>query len=155
MKLSEQGLIVYKAMLDRSAFLREQQWTVTNQVVLVYGAILWFGSNVKSVSDTEKHFLIGLTIVACTYGVILLLLTQHNLTVVRRRIIDTNHKIFEQDEYAALGIPKFPGYLRGVWFRVAFITVLVLGAILLIFFLWQLPLKLDYDFSFIGSALLA
>ena len=36
MQLSEHGMVIYKAMLDQLNFLKKQQWTITNYLVLIY-----------------------------------------------------------------------------------------------------------------------
>jgi hypothetical protein len=38
-ELSDQALVVYKALHEQVSFLKKQQWIVTNYVALIYGAI--------------------------------------------------------------------------------------------------------------------
>jgi hypothetical protein len=140
MTLSEQGLAVYKTMLDQISFLKKQQWTITNYLVLLYGAFFWFGSNVKDLSGLEKYLLSAIVVIACIYNVALLFLIQWDLSQARRRINDADDTIFDSDEKSGLGITKYRGphpFWRGFSFLVALIGVSVFGAILLIWFLWR------------------
>jgi hypothetical protein len=41
-KLSDQGLVIYKALVDQITFIKKQQWTITNYAALLYGAIFVF-----------------------------------------------------------------------------------------------------------------
>jgi hypothetical protein len=38
-KLSEQAIAVYKLLHEQVAFLKKQQWTITNYIALIYAAI--------------------------------------------------------------------------------------------------------------------
>ena len=79
-KLSEQGLIVYRAMLDQLGFLKKQQWTITNYLALIYGAIFWLAADVKTISSTAKCFLTVLTIAAGQASAALFCLLWFNTT---------------------------------------------------------------------------
>jgi hypothetical protein len=35
-KLSERALVVYKALHEQISFLKKQQWTITNYLILLY-----------------------------------------------------------------------------------------------------------------------
>lgn len=135
MKLSEQGLIVYRAMLDQLDFLKRQQWTITNYLVLIFGAIFWFGTNLKPTA-TGKCFLAILTVIAGTCGVCLLILIQYDLSQARRRIQESDDTIFDAAERSALGIEQYRGpHLRGFSFLTALVGVAVFGTVLTI---WSL-----------------
>lgn len=135
MKLSEQGLIVYKAMLDRMDFLKKQQWTITNYLVLIYAAIFWFGTDLR-LSASEKCLLATLVVVAGICGISLLVLIQYDLSQARERIEKTDDTVFGAEERSALGIERYRGpHLRGISFLTALIGVAAFGAILLI---WSL-----------------
>jgi hypothetical protein len=36
---SEQALVVYRALYEQVAFLKKQQWTITNYLLLIYAAV--------------------------------------------------------------------------------------------------------------------
>jgi hypothetical protein len=136
--LSDQGRIVYKAMLDQLDTLKKQQWTITNYLVAIYVAIFWVGNNMKQLTDSEKWSLTALTVVAGIYGVVLLVVIQYDMGQARRRIQDADVTIFDPQERAALGIERYRGpHRRGISFLAALIGVCVVGAILLVRFLWR------------------
>jgi hypothetical protein len=130
-KLSEQGVIVYKAMIDEMSFLKKQQWTITNYLVLIYGAIfgLW---NIKPVPDIKWLLILSVS-GAALFGAWLLCLIQYDLGKARERIQEVDHKIFDADERSVLKIGKYQGpHLRGFSFLLVFILIDLCGAILLI-----------------------
>jgi hypothetical protein len=135
-KLSEQGLIVYKEMLDQLGFLKKQEWVVTNYLMLVYAAIFWLGSNPKVISSIGTCVLMALTIVACVCAVTMLVVIECDLKLARRRVKEADEKIFDHDECDALGIKRYQGpHYRGLLFVGSLIVVAASGAMLLICFL--------------------
>jgi hypothetical protein len=139
MKLSEQGVVTYKAMLDQLDFLKKQQWIITTNAVLIYAAISWLSKDLLS-SVPARFILTAVTAITCVYSVILLCAVQRDLKDARCRVQEANEQIFELDENAALGIKKYQGP-HGRWrrwqFLFAFIAVSVVGAVLLILWLWE------------------
>ena len=49
-QLSEQALVVYRAMHEQISFLKKQQWTITNYLLLLYGAVYAIKKEVTSSS---------------------------------------------------------------------------------------------------------
>jgi len=135
-KLSEQGSIAYKAMLDQINFLKRQQWIITNYLVLIYAAIFWLEQHIQRLTATEKCLLAILAVATGICGVGLLSLIQHDLGQARLLIQEAEDKIFDAEERSALGIQRYRNpHLRGFSFLITLIGVAVFGAVLLI---WSL-----------------
>jgi hypothetical protein len=83
-KLSEQGLVIYKATLDQITLIKKQQWTITNYAALLYGAIFVFAKELSKESYAETVLLTTVTAAVCWYGTALLLHTQTDLSDARR-----------------------------------------------------------------------
>src|SRR2546430_1938380 len=68
--LSEQATVVYKLLHEQVAFLKKQQWTITNYIALIYAAIFGVTKELQSTSfpSALKCILIAAAIVACVYG---------------------------------------------------------------------------------------
>jgi hypothetical protein len=137
-KLSEQGLAVYKLMLDEMGFLKKQQWTITNYLVAIYAAIFWLSRDFRPTTHAERCSLTILVIVAGVFGVALLVQIQYDLGKARLRIQSADDIIFDPQERTALGIELYRGpHRRGLSFLLALIGVSVIGPILLIWSLWR------------------
>src|SRR5262245_54488717 len=82
--MSKHGLILYKARIDQIEFLKKQQWTVTNYLAIIYGAIVWIGYNTPK-SPVLVCTLSATAIIAAVVGITLLVWFQ----------IDTAHCCFK------------------------------------------------------------
>ena len=117
-------------------FSKKQQWVITNYVILVYGAI--FGLS-KWATNFEKNILTGLVFVACVYACFLLISIQGDLGRYRSQLESIHNHWLSPDEREKL---IFRGYgsrpaLRGGWFLVGLLGVIVIGASLVGHFMWR------------------
>jgi hypothetical protein len=130
-QLSEQALIVYKALYDQVGFLKKQQWTITNYVLLVYGAI--FVAK-RELPASVLELLPLATIVACLWGLAALIFVQVDLWTARDRLNTANRRVFGSKERIDLGIKeeRLP-FWRGMEFTGALMLVLVIGAAIVVY----------------------
>jgi hypothetical protein len=142
-ELSAQGLAVYKLMLDDIAFIKKQQWVVTNYGAAIYGAIFVLARGLPIQSYDWLTYLttvvplIGFTIMVGYYGFSLLDKIQEDLKKARERVSASDGKIFGSKESDALGITPDPNpATRGIEFTDAMKLVLTSGAALLIIYLF-------------------
>src|SRR4051794_15408635 len=92
-ELSEQAHAVHRLMYEQVDFLKKQQWTITNYIALIYGAIFVIAKESGSTSDL-KWILIAAVIVACGYGLFTLWIVQLDLAKARERLSKANREIF-------------------------------------------------------------
>jgi hypothetical protein len=139
MRSSEQAMAVYELVHEYVAFLKKQQWTITNYIALIYGAIFAVKKELSELSVLTyplKCILIAAVIVACVYGLIALALIQFDLGEARERLDKTDREIFGDKEYRELGLRKQQHpYLRGMPFTAALMLVLLIGAVIIISYL--------------------
>jgi hypothetical protein len=84
--LSEQATVVYKLLHEHVAFLKKQQWTITNYIALIYAAIFAVTKELEStLAFALKCILIAAAIVACIYGLCALIMVQVDLGEARER----------------------------------------------------------------------
>jgi hypothetical protein len=123
--LSEQAITLYKLLHEQVAFLKKQQWTITNYIALIYAA--------TALPYPLKCILIAAVIVACVYGLIALGLIQFDLGKSRKRLDETERHIFGDKEYRELKLreEKHP-YRRGMFFTGALMLLLVIGAVIVV-----------------------
>jgi hypothetical protein len=132
-QMSPQALIVYKAISDQFDFIKKQQWTTTNYVVLIYAAIVWIGQHVEQ-SGLSRCLLSASTIVAGLFGAGLVIWFQYDLGNLRKCAETANAAFFPTNEQQALGLtPLRHPYLRGCNVLVPLLLVCVIGALLAIF----------------------
>jgi hypothetical protein len=137
MEITEQGQILYKAMIEQLTYVKRQQWTITNYLMLIYAAIFWLAKNSDKLYAGEQCILSSLTILAGA-SVALISIVQYDLRDARDRIKETEKAIFDPPERAAFQTERHQGlHPRGLAFLVTLISVCVLGAGLLIWFLWR------------------
>ena len=96
--LSEQASVVYKLLHEKVAFLKKQQWTITNYIALIYAAIFAVTKELRPTS-TLNYILIAAAIVACLYSLWVLSMVQRDLGKTRRRLDNANRNIFGYREY--------------------------------------------------------
>jgi len=130
--LSAQGIVVYKLLYDQIDSLKKQQWTITNYIALLYGAIFVLAKEL-ALSSEQRNLLIGSTVVAGVYGILALLKVQNDLKKARKRLDKANKKIFGSLEYSQLGmtVGKHP-FISGLFFTFGLILVLIIGLGLLV-----------------------
>src|ERR1700738_160874 len=98
-KLSEQAIVLYKAIHDQIGFLKKHQWTITNYVVLIYAAIFAVKKAMpQSVFCGQNLILIAATLIAGVMGIVALLKIQYDLGETRQRIDAVQKSIFGSRE---------------------------------------------------------
>ena len=136
-KLSEQGLVVFKAAFDHINFIKKQQWTITNYAALLYGAIFLFTKGLSKESYGETVLLTTVTAAVCWYGTVMLLHSQTYLSDARNRL---NHAIMElfkdTQERNILGLEsETEPFIRGLEFTIPLLGVIWFGAGMLMYYL--------------------
>jgi hypothetical protein len=132
-QMSPQALIVYKAISDQLDFIKKQQRTTTNYLVLIYAAIVWVGQHVEQ-SGLLRCVLSAVTVFAGLVGTVLLVWFQYDLGEVRKRVETAEAAFFLTTERHALGLtPYRHPYLRGWYVLVPLVLICVIGAALVIF----------------------
>jgi hypothetical protein len=131
--LSEQAITLYKLLHEQVAFLKKQQWTITNYIALIYAAIFGLKKELSALPYPLKCILIAAVIVACVYGLIALGLIQFDLGKSRKRLDETERHIFGDKEYRELKLreEKHP-YRRGMFFTGALMLLLVIGTVIVV-----------------------
>jgi|SRR5579862_2298047 len=132
--VSPQGLILYKQMLDDTAFIKRQQWATTNYAALIYGAIIWLKDHIAS----DAMLLCIFSDVIVIVGIIsigLLFWFQWDLGLLRKRIESANNYCFDSTERAAFVISEKDQHPfgRGWHILVSLIAVCFVGACLTLF----------------------
>lgn len=105
---------IHRSLYDATNFSKRQQWTITNYVVLIYGAI--FGLSRYGNSTTiEKSGLSLLASVAGGYAVWLLILIQADLGRYREQLKSIYDHWLTKEERERLELPSYRNpALRGV-----------------------------------------
>jgi len=134
--LTPQALDVHKRLYDQVTFLKQQQWTVTKYVGIIYGAI--FALSAKELSRDQIYSLMAVIALAALYGICLLCRIQHDLGAARVRLDNANLDIFGSTDWKTLGmkIEKKP-YIRGFEFTNVMMIVIALGALILGYYLYH------------------
>jgi hypothetical protein len=132
-QISEQALVVYKAISDQFDFLKKQQWATTNYLVLIYAAIAWFGRNGALSSSWVLCTLSAITVAAGLVAIGLLVWFQYDLGQLRQRADAANKALFSSHERRALDLQPYKHpYGRGWHVLAALILVCVAGAFLVV-----------------------
>ena len=125
-------------------FSKKQQWTITNYVILLYAAIFglsrWLkGPDLASpLSSNERWIFTDLIGLAWGYATWLLIQIQWNLRGYRKQLeaFHTQTISKEDRERYQLKAYEYP-LLRGGWFLVALLGVVLIGGGLVIYSLWR------------------
>jgi hypothetical protein len=113
---------------------KKQQWTITNYVILVYAAIFGLSQALKPLVTIERCGFGLLVLVAGGYAFLLLILIQNDLGRYRGQLDKFNTNRISEEDLEKYGIkPKPNPALRGIWFLIALIGVVVIGAGLVIY----------------------
>jgi hypothetical protein len=140
--LSQQAVWTYRRLHEQISFLKGQQWSITNYVAVIYGAI-FASTKVLIAADTvERYALIVGTLIAGAYGIILLVIVQSDLSKARIRLDETDRRIFGSSEYSQLGmkVEKHP-FRRGHSFTIAMYLVLVGAGLFVLYYLLNLTVS--------------
>jgi hypothetical protein len=131
-QMSQQALIVYKALYDQIDFIKKQQWVTTNYLVLIYAAIAWVGQHITP-TPWVLCTLSTITAVAGVLAIVLLVLFQRDLSESRGRMTDVETAIFSSRWRDALRVQPYQHtYGRGWLILVVLILVCIVGAFLVI-----------------------
>jgi len=129
---------VYGVLFDEMKFAKRQQWTVTNYMLLLVGAVLGVGAALKSLTAFEKHALSVLVIFIVGAGWYFLIDLQRYLKELRGRIqgIEASFDEVDQDllqvrEYKSPGRPGLP-------FTVMMIAAITVAGIVVVYGVWRL-----------------
>jgi hypothetical protein len=129
-QVSEAGFFVFKARNEQLTFLKKQQWTITNYIAVIYGAIYL----------TQMAWLKPVAVLACVFGLWQLILIEFHMQQTRNEIDKAINYIFgpynksNDTERAQIVGPDNSGtLLRDLPFLLALMLVLIVGALILIF----------------------
>jgi hypothetical protein len=136
-KLSEQGLVIYKAMFDQISLIKKQQWTITNYAALLYGAIFVFANRLSKETYGETVILTTATAAVCWYGTAMLVHTKTDLSDARKRLGNAIEQLFKDPtERDILGLKKeTEPFIHSVEFTIPLLGVIWFGAAMLIYYL--------------------
>lgn len=137
-KLSEQGLVVYKAMFDHITLIKKQQWIITNYASLLFGAIFVLAKEMSALSYGEFISLTVITVSIKGYSTLMLSYTHYDLSEARTRVDKAIAALFANAaERNALSLQheKEP-YARGLEFTLPLVGVIWGGAAIVIYYLW-------------------
>jgi hypothetical protein len=81
-KLSQQGLAVYKNMVDNVTLIKRNQWATTNYTALIYGAIVFLHEKKPDLA----WLLSRITILTGVASICLLIFFQWELRNLRKRL---------------------------------------------------------------------
>jgi hypothetical protein len=134
--LSEQGLVVYRALHEQIGFLKKQQWTITNYLLIIYAAVFGIVKDLNPTPLVLRYVALGVVFLACLYGLAALIVVQCDLGDARKRITTADENIFGTTERANLGIQRDEDpYGRGLLVTLGLGLALVTGAVLVISYL--------------------
>lgn len=134
----------YADTMSNLAFIKQQQWTVTNYVVLLIAAIFALHGRASAGSLCVMY---GLVCVTAGYGMYLLMKMQAGLLKFRRRMAAINGRYFSQDERDWLAISDKPkSMFHDVGFLIGLSAVIILAAGLA---LWAMSSPAPSDQPFI------
>jgi hypothetical protein len=131
-KLSEQALVVYKALHEQVSFLKKQQWTITNYLVLLYAAVFAVKREISPQPDMMWVLRI-VTAIGALYGLWMLMAIQFDLMQARERLDRTDTAIFSRTEFTQLNLKNgHHPFFQNLSFTIALVGVVVVGAVLVI-----------------------
>jgi len=129
---------VYGALFDELKFARRQQWTVTNYMLLLLGALLGVGVALKSITSFERHVLWIIEVFVVGAGAYFLIDLQRYMKELRERI-QSIESSFDEADRILLEVKEYksPG-LRGLPFTAMMLTAITVAAIVVGYALWRL-----------------
>ncbi len=137
-EMTPQEANVHKALFEVIEFSKKQQWSITNYLILIYGAIFGIGKFFSGPTVAEKIVFTALTLLALGCAAALLVQIQSDMGRARERLEEISKHWFTADNRERLGLKPYANpALRGVWFLIALIGVGLVGAALVIYSLWR------------------
>ena len=136
-------LAVFNQLFDELRSMKQQQWTITNYILLILAAIYAVRHLLPEVPHSQTYLKISAVVIAVA-GSIFLLCIQSNMARSRWRLDNIYDKFFISNELEAIGWTdkeiwklrhrpwrrKLAYWCRGLEFTVPLILVLLVGAIL-------------------------
>jgi len=129
---------VYGVLFDELKFAKRQQWTVTNYMLLLLGALLGVGIALKSITSFERHVLWIIEVFVVGAGAYFLIDLQRYMKELRERI-QSIESSFDEADRILLEVKEYksPG-LRGLPFTAMMLTAITVAAIVVGYALWRL-----------------
>ena len=98
--------ILYRVFFDEMKFAKQQQWTVTNYMLLLLGAILGLSITLKTLSAAEKTAASFLVVGIVAAGYFFLIDLQFYLAKLRERI-EAIENTFADEEKELLQVQRY------------------------------------------------
>lgn len=137
-QLSQAGLAVYKALLDNMQFVKKQQWSITNYLILILAALFGISRTFQPLTACEKLVESTFAVIASCYGIYLLILMQIHMADTRRRLKKIHDTCLTCEEIMILGISDYSRpFAEGTSFLIGFIGVTLISTTLVIFSMWR------------------
>lgn len=129
---------VYGVLFDELKFAKRQQWTVTNYMLLLLGAILGVGVALKSITSFERHVLWIIEVFVVGAGAYFIIDLQRHMKELRERIQSIESSFDEADRILLeVKAHKLPG-LGDLPFTAMMLTAITVAAIVVGYALWRL-----------------
>ena len=132
--MSPQLSNIHNSLYSAINLSKEQQWTITNYVILVYVAIFGLSKYWGNPTPTERAGLSLLAFLAGAYAVLLLILIQRDLGVYREQLEKIYGHWLTKQERELFLMPYRNPAIRGVSRLIGVVTI---GFVLLIYSLWR------------------
>jgi hypothetical protein len=141
-EMSKPAEIFYRALIDELRFVKQQQWTITNYLLLLIGAV--FGvAKLTSRSPTPCEKLVWCALVAAIWGIGIFVLLKLQVHLHSTRGRQTRMEQTFRPEDRRLVEDKAPSDSVAArhpieWFVVVFCTVVTAATLLTGYAIWQL-----------------
>jgi hypothetical protein len=127
--------ILYRAFLDELRFAKQQQWTITNYILLLMGAAYGVAKlTAKSPTFSERVIWCAVVAVVGVMGLLVLVDLECHLRVTRARQEDMEKKFSPEDRKLVGGKRRMPQWLVFV----VLCLVVTAAGILAGYAIWQL-----------------
>jgi hypothetical protein len=134
-EMSKPAEILYRALLDELRFAKQQQWTVTNYILLLMGAAYGVAKlTAKSPTFPESVIWCAVVAVVGVMGLLVLVDLEGHLRVTRARQEDMEEKFSPEDRRLVGGKRRMPQWLVFV----VLCLVVTAAGILAGYAIWQL-----------------
>ena len=142
--LSEAALFAHTERIRHLDFLKKQQWTITNYVILIYGALFSIKHLPHALVSHEDSWLKGFAVLAGIGGLVCVLTVQRHMKMTREDIVKSENWIFGEyqkgeepsERTEVIGVPGSEGaWCRDLSFLGALLLVIIGGAVLVIKFI--------------------
>ena len=139
--MSQAVATIYRALIDELKFAKEQQWKVTNYLLVSLAAIFGIGKALGTLTVCEKILATAFVVAAVVFGVYVLYDLQRHLGKSRDRleaIEKEESKCFTPEERKLLQLEQYQStFRRGLSILVGLILVAVFGGLLVVYALWR------------------